>query len=241
MKFFTVKLKDRRMVAEHTIALYFEKPNDFSFIAGQYTDLILPPSSPDILPSEMKRDFSIASAPHEHDLMFAARVGPSIFKQTLACMPLGGEATVREARGSFVLPDDFLRPVVFIAGGIGITPFRSMIVHAAKNNLPHTIFLFYSNHRPEDAAFLEEFKEIETKYPNFRMIATMTDIKTSLLHWDEEMGMINEEMLLRYLSDLMMPLYYIAGPPGMVVAMRVMILEAGAAGDSIKEEQFSGY
>lgn len=242
MNLFRIKLKDRRISAEHTIALYFEKPPDFSFTAGQYTDLILPPPSHDILPSEMKRDFSIASAPHEHDLMFAARVGPSIFKQTLASMPLGGEAMVREARGSFVLPNDFSRPVVLIAGGIGITPFRSMIVHAAYQNLPCKIFLFYSNHRPEDTAFLDELKEIEIKYPNFRMVVTMTDIKRSSLPWDGEMEIINAEILLRHLSnDLTIPIYYIAGPPDMVLEMRAMLLEAGVAQDRIQEEQFSGY
>ncbi len=94
-----------------------------------------------------------------------------------------------------ILHSDYTKPAVFVAGGIGITPFMSMIRYATKENLPHKIFLFYSNCRPEDSAYLEELKQKEKENHNFRLIATMTQMENSKLSWHGETGYINEAMI----------------------------------------------
>jgi ferredoxin-NADP reductase len=100
------------------------------------------------------RNFSIASAPGEPDLMIATRMRDTAFKRVLKTMPLGTEVRIVGTFGSLTLHHNADRPAVFLAGGIGITPFRSMLRQAAEQKLLHRLSLFYSNGRPGDAAFL---------------------------------------------------------------------------------------
>lgn len=103
------------------------------------------------------------------------------------------------------------RAAVILAGGIGITPFRSMVFHAAEEKLPHRIFLFYANQRPEDAAFLEELQALEKRNQNYRFIPTMTGMEKSHRAWNGETGSLNKQMLSRHSNDAQSPIYYIAG------------------------------
>src|ERR1035438_2786549 len=143
---FTCKLKHREEVAEGTMAFRFEKPSAWTFKPGQYLDMtLLDPSETD---SEGNvRSFTIATAPHEETLMVATRMRDTAFKRVLRTMPLGTAVKIEGPSGDLTLPDSFTRASVFLAGGIGITPFRSMICLAAAERLPHQIFLFYSNRR----------------------------------------------------------------------------------------------
>src|ERR1041384_1039259 len=149
------KLLRREEVAEGTVAFYFEKPEGFQFAAGQFLrfSLIDPPETDDEGDS---RSFSIASAPSEPDLMIATRISDTAFKRVLKSMPRGSEIEIKGPYGRMTLHEDVNRPAVFLTGGIGITPFRSIAVEAAKNAGDHRVHLFYSNRRPEDAAFLDE-------------------------------------------------------------------------------------
>ena len=148
---FICKLKDRKEVAEGTMAFRFEKPSGWTFKAGQYLDMtLLNPSETD---SEGNvRSFSIASAPHEETLMVATRMRDTAFKRVLKTMPIGTAVKIEGPSGDLILQNDSTRAAVFLAGGIGITPFRSIVHWAAKEKLPQRVFLFYSNRRPEDAA-----------------------------------------------------------------------------------------
>ena len=222
------------------MAFHFEKPPSFAFKAGQAIawTLLDPPETDD---EGATRNFTIASAPVEADLMIATRMRDSAFKRILKTMPLGTEVRIVGPFGSLILHHDAARPAVFLAGGIGITPFRSMLRQAAERKLPHQLFLFYSNRRPEDAAFLEELEELEKENINYKFIGTMTDMARSNRVWRGETGFINREMLTKYIGDLAAPIYYIAGPPAMVAAMRQTLSEANIADDNVRAEEFSGY
>lgn len=235
-----VSLKRRADVAEGTMAFHFEKPSGFEFKAGQFTNVALidPPESDG---EGDDRTFSLASAPSEADLIFATRMRDTAFKRVLKQAPIGTAARITGASGKMVLHDDAGRPAVFLAGGIGITPFRSLIVQAARDRAPHRLFLFYSNRRPEDAAFLEELQGLERANPNYRFIGTMTDMAKSKRPWAGETGYINKEMLAKHAGGLDGPIYYIVGPPTLVDAMRGMLTAAGVAGDDIRIEKFAGY
>jgi ferredoxin-NADP reductase len=187
------------------------------------------------------RNFSIASAPGEPDLMIATRMRDTAFKRVLKTMPLGTEVRIAGPFGSLTLPHNAARPAVFLAGGIGITPFRSMLRQAAEQKLPHHLFLFYSNRRPEDAAFLEELEELEKENSNYKFIGTMTELPRSNRVWRGETGYINQEMLAKYIGDLAAPIYYIAGPPDLVAAMEQTLSDAGVNSDDVRAEEFAGY
>jgi ferredoxin-NADP reductase len=115
------------------------------------------------------------------------------------------------------------------------------VLQAAHAKLPHKIFLFDSNHRPEDAAFLSELTEIQEENPNYTFIGTMTQMNKSSLAWHRETGYITQDMLLKYINDLALPIYYIAGPQAMVQAMREILNKAGVNDDNIRTEEFTGY
>lgn len=236
----TTKLIRRSTIAENTMAFHFEKPASFVFKAGQSADLTLisPPETDD---KGNTRPFSIASAPGDPELVFATRMRDSAFKRVLAGAPLGLEVKIDGPFGSFTLHKNAGKPALFFAGGIGITPFISMIADATRNRLPHPIYLFYSNRRPEDAAFLDELQGFARQNANFHLVATMTDMGKSRRTWDGETGVINAAMLARHMPAPGSGICYLAGPPAMVAAMRQMLIAANVDEDDIRSEEFSGY
>ena len=236
----TSKLADRQEIAEGTMAFRFEKPSGWTFGAGQAMHItLLTPSETDA--EGNTRTFTIASGPYEKSVMVATRMRDTAFKRVLKVMPVGTAVQMEGPAGDLTLHNDAARTAVFLCGGIGITPFRSIAFDAAQKHLPHRIFLFYSNRRPEDAAFLAELQALEKQNPNYRFIASMTGMEKSHRPWHGETGMINKEMLARYLKDASPPIYYIAGPPGMVKGLHMMINESGVDEGDIRTEEFSGY
>lgn len=235
-----MKLKERKEIAKGTMAFLLEKPAGFEFKPGQAMEVKLE-NPPETDAEGNSRAFSIASAPHEPYVMFATRMRDSAMKNSLKKIPLGTELQVDGPWGDLKLHTRATRPAVFLAGGIGITPFRSIVLDAAKNKSPHKLWLFYSNHGPEDAPFLEELERAEKENPNFKMVATMTDMKKSSRPWRGKTGFVDKKMLTEAIGDLNAPIYYIAGPGAMLNAMKKMLLEAGVNEDDIRAEEFAGY
>ena len=240
MSVYKVKLTEKREVAEGTMAFHFEKPEGFVYKAGQFAECTL------INPAETDAEgntrlFSFASAPYENELMFATRMRDTAFKRVLKAMELGTELSLNAPHGSFTLHEDMCFPAVFLTGGIGVTPVRSIVLQAMHDDLPHRILVFYSNRGPEDAAFLDELMECQNSNPNYTFIGTMTEMEKSNREWHGETGFIDKAMLLKFMSDLTLPIYYVDGPPAMVKAMRQLLSEAGVEKGNIRTEEFSGY
>lgn len=240
MDTFRTKLVRQEEVAEGTKAFHFEKPKGFDFRAGQYVDLTLI-NPPETDAGGSTHTFTVASAPHEGELMIATRMRDSAFKRVLGKLEPGAEVDIEGPMGSFTLHQNASKAAVFLSGGIGITPFLSIARHAAHERLPHRLYLFYSNYRPEDAAFLDALAALEKANPRFRLVATMTDMGRSGMTWSGETGFIDEPMVRRYVENLHGPIFYIAGPPGMVAAMQKMLGEAGVDPDDVRTEEFAGY
>jgi ferredoxin-NADP reductase len=237
---YVAKLLSRVQVAEGTMAFHFEKPSHFDFKPGQSADVTLP-APPETDSEGNTRTFSIASSPFENQLMFTTRMRDTAFKRSLKNVPLGTEVKIAPAMGSFTLHKNPAKAAVFLAGGIGITPFLSIVRQADHDRLPHKLHLFYSNRRPEDTAFLEALQMLEKSNPSFQLICTMTEMQKSKRDWKGERGLIYKEMLSRHLTTLQGPIYYIAGPPVMVAGMRKMLVGAGVDEDDIRAEDFAGY
>lgn len=227
-------------VAEGTLAFSLQKPADFVFKAGQTADLTLV-NPPETDSEGNTRTFSIASAPSENELMFATRLRDTAFKRSLRNMKPGTKIKVDGPMGSFNLHKSASKPAVFLAGGIGITPFLSIIREAARQKNPHQIYLFYSNRRPEDAAFMDELQATPKQNPNFHLVPTMAEMDKSKQSWIGERGFIDASMLKRHLPELSGPIYYTAGPPAMVAAMKEMLAKAGVDEDDVRAEDFPGY
>src|SRR6266566_148741 len=236
----TVKLLRREEVAEGTMSFYFDKPAGFQFRPGRYIDVTLI-DPPETDAEGNIRTLSLASAPTEKDLMVATRMRDTAFKRVLKTMPLGSPLKIDGPLGSFTLHSNASRPAVLLAGGIGITPFRSMVVNSARMGFPNRIVLFYSNRRPEDSAFLQELQRIGAENKNYQTICVMTKMEKSKHPWNGETGYVDKTMLARFVPDVAAPIYYIAGPPAMVTAMKEILISAGVNEDDIRSEDFAGY
>lgn len=231
---YQIALRRREPVAEGTVAFCFEKPAGFKHEAGQNAmfTLIDPPHTDAEGPT---RPFTIASAPHEPELMIATRMRSSAFKRSLAAAPFGTTVQMDGPAGVMTLHEDAARPAVFLAGGIGITPFLAMTRDWAQRRLPHEIVLFYSNRKPEHAAFLAELQALQG--PKFRLVATMTEAPG----WKGEKRLISRELLTAHVPDVRAPVYYFAGPPGMTMAVQGMLDELGVPDGDMRSEEFYGY
>src|SRR5579859_3429611 len=222
-------LRRREQVAEGTFAFYFDKPAGFSHEAGQNALLTLPDGSEG-------HTFTIASAPHERELMFATRMRDSAYKRAIGAALIGSKFRLDGPAGVMVLHEDERRSAVFLAGGIGITPFLAMARDAEARLLPHRILLFYSNRRPQDAAFLAELKHMQNR--NFKLVATMTEAPAD---WKGERRRISRGLLAEHVPDLTAPVYYFAGPPAMTMAMQGMLKDIGVSEEEMRSEEFYGY
>ncbi|MBS0308833.1 MAG: FAD-dependent oxidoreductase [Proteobacteria bacterium] len=235
-----IRLKHSDAVADGTMAFHFHKPAGFTFKPGQAVDLVLTdPANPQ--DEGLRHAFSIVSAPFEDELVFATRMRDSAYKRILRALPAGATAAVDGPFGSLTLHKDRARPAVFIAGGIGITPFMSIVRQAARDRLPQQLLLLYSNRRPEDAAFLDELQTLEKQYDNFHLAATMTEMDKSNRQWQGETALLDATFIQRACLALTAPIYYLAGPPGMVTAMRQTLNGLGVDDDDIRSEDFYGY
>lgn len=223
---YDVTLKRRVEIAAGTVAFHFEKPAGFDFKAGQSVSLALrePPAA--------RRTFSLVSAPFEPELVVATRLREaSAFKGALMALPVGATVRLAGPAGDMTLHEDSARAAVFIAGGIGITPFMSMLHQALHERLRHPLFLLYSNRRPENAAFLAELQALAHQHESFRLEARMTASD----------GRITDETIRNFVGEAAAPVYYLAGPPAFVEEITKALLRSGAAGDALRSEMFYGY
>lgn len=239
-------LKDRFEVAEGTMAFVFDTsalaggPN-FSFRAGQYIEAGL--ENP-LYTDEKKdhRDFSIASSPNDKGiLMVATRMTGSALKRSLVGVPLGTAAKIEGPYGDFTLHQNTARPAIFIAGGIGITPCRSIIKYATEEKLPHKITLIYSNRNPEGAAFLADLQKWESDNSNFKLLATMTQMNTSKKTWSGLTGYVDKDFIRNNVPDISSAVFYVVGPPAMVAGVTKTLEELKISRDDMRFEEFSGY
>lgn len=231
-----VKLIKKEEVANETMAFHFSKPEGFIFKAGQFGDFtLLNPSETD--EEGNVRGFSLAHAPYEADLMIATRMRDTAFKRVLKTLPLGTELKLDAPYGNFVLHKTETTPAVFLTGGIGVTPVRSIIAQASYDKLPHKITLFYSNKTPQDTAFLQDLQSFAKENSNFTFVPVMTRDEA----WQGDKGHITKDMLTKYVPDLTTPIYYLSGPASMVATMRQILTDAQVNEDNIRTEEFSGY
>ena len=216
----------------------FRKPADWSYRAGQSVDMtLLDPPETDA--EGNLRAFTISSAPLEHVIQITTRLRDTAFKRVLQQAPLGTEVKIEGPFGDFRLHNAD-RPAVLLAGGIGVTPFRSILVQT-NGSLPYRVVLFVANRRPEDTAFATELRALEQKDPLFSYVPTMTGMAGSTEAWDGEEGHLDAAMLARHLGAVANPIYYIAGPAGMVAALRAMLVASAVDEDDIRTEEFTGY
>ncbi|MEO5575001.1 MAG: FAD-dependent oxidoreductase [Gaiellaceae bacterium] len=186
----------------------------------------------------LRRHISLATSPTERGVVgLATRLRDTAFKRTLAQLEVGDEVQVEEPKGSFLLPEDTSAEYVFVAGGIGITVFRSMLRFIADEQLPYRVTLVYSNRDRESSAFLDELEELEQRIDGLRVILTMTDEPG----WEGETRQLDADVLSELLEGLDGKTFLVAGPPQMAEAVSDSLKGAGLQEDRVLADKFSGY
>jgi ferredoxin-NADP reductase len=233
-----VKLIKKEEIAGGTMAFYFEKPEGFEYRAGQFADytLINPPETD---AEGDTRGFSLITAPFEEYIGAATRLRDTAFKRTLKDLPLGTEVKLDAPYGDFTLHKTETTPAVFLIGGIGVTPVRSMVAQATHDKTAHKITLLHANKTQSAAPFAGDFEQFAKENPNFNFVPVVTDETPA--DWAGEHGRIDETILKRHIPDLNAPIYYLSGPEGMVKAMRQLLIGLNVNEDNIKTEEFTGY
>jgi ferredoxin-NADP reductase len=184
--------------------------------------------------------------------MFSTRIRDSPYKKRLSTLEKGTKVKVRGPEGQFVLHQDYTKPAVFLSGGIGVTPFRSIIKYATDMQLPIKIIMFDSNRNRNNTLFKKEFDEWARINKNLKIIYTISekdqnDEQSSLStanDWKGEYGRINKAMILKYVDTNVLndSIFYICGPPSMLKAMQILLQEdLEIPKERIKVEEFTGY
>ena len=233
------RIKEKREVAKGTLLVTFDLlGEEVAITPGQYFFVTLP----DVGYQDDKgllRHITVVTSPNERGVLgFATRMRDSAFKRSLSELPVGAEVQVEPPKGSFALPEDTSRPLVFIAGGIGITVFRSMLHYIREEALPYRVTLIFSNRDRESTAFLDELQELAEETRDLRLILTMTQDPG----WEGETRKIDSQFVRDYLGeDLAESTFLVAGPPGMVEGVQAALAEAGVDEENVIAERYSGY
>ncbi len=235
-----MRLKERRMEAPDAMSFIFDLGGqELNYAPGQHLTYEL-----DVLafPDERgkSRHFSISSSPTEKGIiMFTTRMRGSGFKETLRQAPIGYEITCEAPEGEFVMKqhEACLRHV-FIAGGIGITPFRSILRWGADLNKPLNVLLMYFNHSLPDIIFHRELEDISRHMQTFSLVNVLSSPPDD---WEGEQGQLDESLLRKWIPEPDGVCFWVSGPPGMVGACRELLKQIGVEDRSIRNDRFMGY
>jgi ferredoxin-NADP reductase len=233
------RIKEEREVAKGTLLVTFDLlGEEVDFSPGQYFFVNLPYVGYQD-DKGLRRHITVVTSPNEKGVLgFATRMRDSAFKRSLGELPVGAEVEVESPKGDFVLPENASRPLVFVAGGIGITVFRSMLRYIREERLPYRVTLIYSNRDRESTAFLDELHEFEQALPDFRLILTMTQDPG----WKGETRKVDGEFVKDHLDqDLNRYTFLVAGPPAMAEGVQKALQEAGVQDENLIAERYSGY
>jgi ferredoxin-NADP reductase/nitrite reductase/ring-hydroxylating ferredoxin subunit len=238
---------------DKTTAALSHMAGQFAFfdIGGVYND-----------PKGPIRHFTISSSPTENFIMFSTRIRDSPYKKRLSTLEQGSAVKVKGPEGQFVLHDDYSKPAVFLSGGIGVTPFRSMIKYATDKQLPLKITMFDSNRNMQNILYRDEFDKWAAQNQNLKIVYTITeeekgteqeqqrmaDVSGNATeakgNWSGERGRIDRTMIERHLSkeEISNAIFYICGPPGMINALEGLLQKQFQIQEGrIKVEEFTGY
>ncbi len=234
-----VHLKERRLETGDVVSFIFDlRGQPFEYRPGQYAFYELDSLA---FPDERgpRRHFTISSSPTEKGIvMLTTRMRGSGFKETLRHASLGYELNLGMPLGNFVVPEGETRRHVLIAGGIGITPYRSILRCAVDTKKPIEAVMLYFNRSSADIVFRQELEEIARQIRTISLVHVLSDPEAG---WKGERGKLDEALLQKWAPDLNRQLFWISGPPAMVMAYKELIRKIGVEDEAIRTDSFAGY
>ncbi len=247
--FFTKSSSSRRLtlVSTERIAngiqeFLFRPDRPLAFDAGQYAEWTLPHSKPDLRGN--RRYFTLASSPGEEYVRLSVRIPEtqaSTFKQALSKMRPGDALGLAQLAGDFTLPEDPSKKLVWIAGGIGVTPFRSMAQHLLDREETRHITLLYAAAHPEAFAYLDLFDRAKTIGLRTIPILSLPPTEQIPATWTGKSGRLTDELVRELVPDFLDRVFYLSGPSAMVDGYKALLLGLGVSTRQIHTDYFPGF
>jgi ferredoxin-NADP reductase len=218
----------------------FKTDKKLAYKSGQYLEWTLGHKSPDMRGN--RRYFTIASSPTEEEIKLGVKFydNSSSFKKKLLSMNEGETIVASQLAGEFTLPDDNNKKLVFIAGGIGVTPFRSMVKYLVDKKEKRDAVLFFSNRTQVDIVYKDLFSEAEREI-GLKTIYAVNDLAGASLDGNMRVGFVNEEMIKKEVPDYADRMFYISGPHVMITAFETTLSKMGVKSSNIKTDFFPGF
>jgi ferredoxin-NADP reductase len=237
---YLLRLEARTQLAPDIYDFRFTSDRRLRFRPGQYLEWTLGHSRPDSRGN--RRYFTIASSADERDVRIGVKCHPaaSSFKRSLLAMRPGNEIVASQLAGEFVLPANRREKLVFMAGGIGITPFRSMIRHLLDHNEERRITVLYSNRTAPEIVYTDVLEEARNRL-GIKTVYTLTDPRSVPPDWEGGTGRVDAEMIASTVPDYHERTFYLSGPRSLVVGFEEVLRNIGIPKSRIKTDFFPGF
>ncbi|HSW88874.1 MAG TPA: FAD-dependent oxidoreductase [Candidatus Saccharimonadales bacterium] len=234
-KSFLLPFIKKEKIAKDTYSLYFDRSKvNFDFMPGQYIRISL-----SIKDKTISHFFTIASSSLEKNhLMITIKIRESVFKQSLLRLQNNEKVSFYGPLGGFYFDEKDTRERVFLAGGIGVTPFYSMITYVTRKKISIPLTLIASFSSIEEIIYYDELMRIDKEFSNIKIIYTITQPNNG---WHGEVGRISKRLIKKYISDITKPTYYIVGSGEMVNETEELLEKMAVDLENIKIESFTGY
>ena len=230
---------EKRQAGSDIIDFLFAPGKRFAFAPGQYMEWTLPHKKTDARGN--RRYFTIASSPTENTLRLGVRFyqNGSSFKKAMLALEQNHQIVGGQISGDFTLPKDKSQKLVFIAGGIGVTPFRSMLRYLIDTKEPRSIVMFYINKRVNEIVYVDVFNQAQQEL-GVKMVYTLTDQASVPPNWQGRTGRLDGEMIRQDVPDFMERTFYLSGPHAMIVSYEKVLRSMGVPDKQIKKDFFPG-
>lgn len=235
-----LQLKEKINLAPDITDFVFSADQKFSFTPGQYLEWTLPHDNPDSRGN--RRYFTLSSSPTEDNIRIGVKFyeSSSSFKKSLQQMELGKTLTAGQLSGDFVLEADPNQKYVFLAGGIGVTPFRSIIKNLIDSNDHRDIVMVYSAKTADQFVYKDVFDAAREKF-GMKVIYDITQAETAPIGWQGNIGRLTGEMIKNDIPDFKDRIFYLSGPHAMVTGFEETLKSIGVNRQMIKTDFFPGF
>jgi ferredoxin-NADP reductase len=236
---FVLQLKQKIRIAPDVYDFVFAAPRRFAFVPGQYMEWTLGHNDSDTRGN--RRYFTLASSPTEKELRLGVKFyqGGSSYKQAMLAMKERTEIAATQLAGDFVLPQDGRQKCVLIAGGIGITPYRSMLKYLLDKGERRNLVLFYANRTVQDIVYKDVLDQARREM-GVKTIYTVSDGRNLPQNWTGKVGRITAQMIKAEVPDYKDCMFYISGPQSLVDSMKAVLAQMHVPSNQIKTDLFAG-
>jgi ferredoxin-NADP reductase len=211
----------------------FPRPTALNYKPGQYLFVTIKSSG-----KNLSKTLSLSSSPTEKEhIEFTKKLTDSEFSNTLRTLKVGDWAIIDAPYGKFTFEGENEK-VALLAGGIGITPFRSICKYCTDMRLTAKITLLYGNRSESDIVFKKELEEMEKQNENLKVVFMLNEASS---RWKGVTGVIDAELVKKEVPDYKERVFYVCGPPPMVQAMEKLIRDLGLPQTQLRLEAFTGH